>query len=385
MNKTSVIGKLIPIMFSFFVMGFVDIVNLSTSYVKQDFNLSDTLANMLPMLVFVWFALVSIPTGLLMSRIGRKNTVLLSGIVTTVAMALPFASYTMPVVLTAFTLLGIGNTILQVSLNPLLMDVVSGDRVASSLTLGQFIKAICSFLGPVIVSSAALWFGDWKLVFPIYAFLTFISFLWLLFTPISRVAEGGEKRSSIKEVFSLLGDKHILLYFTVIVLLVGYEIGLMTAVPKYLLDRWGLGLETGGLGLSAYYIARTAGAFLGAIILAKFSSRKFFVWSMVLAVAGYVLLMVSPSSTMVFVSLFIVGLATSNIFAIAFSLAMQYDSSRANEISSLMITGVAGGALIPPIMGVLADGTNQYISLFIPFACLVYILFVSLKSAKTTA
>lgn len=383
MEKKGNITAMIAIMFSFFVMGFVDIVNLSTSYIKQDFNLSDTLSNTLPMLVFVWFAVVSIPTGLIMSRIGRKNTVLLSALFTTIAMLLPTISYTLPFVLIAFTLLGIGNTILQVSLNPLLMSIVSKERVASSLTLGQFIKAICSFTGPIIISSAVLYFGDWKLVFPIYAFLTIISLVWLMLIKIETpTLENKEEISSIGEVFSLLKNKTIFIYFTVIILLVGYEVGLMTATPKYLLERWGTDLTTGGLGLSAYYIAKTAGAFLGAILLTKISSEKFFLYSMTLALLSYGVILVAPSHTVVFVGLFIVGLATSNIFAITYSKAMQYKPEKANEISSLMITGVAGGALIPPIMGLIADSTNQFCAILLPLACVLYMFFVALATKR---
>ena len=80
-NKSKVY-QLMPVLFAFFVMGFVDVVGISTSYVKNDFTLSDTLANLLPMMVFLWFAVCSLPTGLLMGRIGRKKTVLLSSLVT---------------------------------------------------------------------------------------------------------------------------------------------------------------------------------------------------------------------------------------------------------------------------------------------------------------
>ena len=73
-----------PILCGFFVMGFVDLVGISTNYVKSDFGLSDSVANLLPMMVFVWFALFSIPTGLLMGKLGRRNTVL-AGMILTVA------------------------------------------------------------------------------------------------------------------------------------------------------------------------------------------------------------------------------------------------------------------------------------------------------------
>ncbi|MCD8263594.1 MAG: MFS transporter [Tannerellaceae bacterium] len=167
-------------------MGFVDVVGIATSYVKQDFGLNDKLANLLPMLVFLWFAICSLPTGILMGKIGRKRTVLLSAGITTLAMLISLFRYSFPAVLTAFALLGIGNTILQVSLNPLLTDIVAEKKVTSMLTLGQFIKAISSFLGPILAGVATGTWGNWRLVFPVYAAATLLSFLWLQFTPRKR-------------------------------------------------------------------------------------------------------------------------------------------------------------------------------------------------------
>lgn len=383
MSSKSNLGKLLPILFGFFVMGFVDIVNLSTSYVKQDFALSDTLSNMLPMMVFIWFAILSIPTGYLMNSIGRKKTVLLSSVITAVAMLLPLASYTFPMILIAFALLGIGNTILQVSLNPLLMNVVAPDRITSSLTLGQLIKAICSFLGPVLVAFAASSFGDWKLIFPLYAAATILSLVWLLLTPITeQIIPRGERPKSDSSILALLKNRTILLYFTVIIMLVGFEIGLMTVLPKYLLEKIGMPLTESGFALSIYYIARTAGAFAGAIILAKVSNRRFFVVSMLLAVVAMIGIMGFGNVWGIYASVFVIGAAASNIFAIAFGLAMQHKPESSNQISSLMITGVAGGALIPPIMGVVADASNQSMSLLVPLICLGYILSVALITSK---
>lgn len=383
MSSKSNLGKLLPILFGFFVMGFVDIVNLSTSYVKQDFALSDTLSNMLPMMVFIWFAILSIPTGYLMNSIGRKKTVLLSSVITAVAMLLPLASYTFPMILIAFALLGIGNTILQVSLNPLLMNVVAPDRITSSLTLGQLIKAICSFLGPVLVAFAASSFGDWKLIFPLYAAATILSLVWLLLTPITeQIIPRGERPKLDSSILALLKNRTILLYFTVIIMLVGFEIGLMTVLPKYLLEKIGMPLTESGFALSIYYIARTTGAFAGAIILAKVSNRRFFVVSMLLAVVAMIGIMGFGNVWGIYASVFVIGAAASNIFAIAFGLAMQHKPESSNQISSLMITGVAGGALIPPIMGVVADASNQSMSLLVPLICLGYILSVALITSK---
>ena len=375
--KKNTFWKLPPVLFAFFVMGFVDVVGVSTSYVKSDFGLHDTLANLLPMLVFLWFAVCSLPTGLLMKRIGRKNTVLLSSLITIVAMVLPLVYYSFFSVLLAFALLGIGNTVLQVSLNPLLMDVVAKEKVTSLLTFGYFIKAISSTLGPVILSVAMGVWGDWHLVFWVYAVCTSLSWIWLVCTPIQ------EKREEVAyvggSIWKLFKNRKLMVAFSVILLIVGFEIGLMTAVPKYLLERCQIPIEQGGLGCSLYFAARTLGTFIGSIILSRYSSSRFLIINMVLALLAFGLFMVSSNSTIVLAGLFLVGLFCANVFPIIFSSAIQSEPSKADEISALMIMGVAGGAILPVFMGGIADVSNQFVSLFVPLLALVYILGVSVK------
>lgn len=370
--------KLPPVLFAFFVMGFVDVVGVSTSYVKSDFGLNDTLANLLPMMVFLWFAVCSLPTGLLMGHIGRKKTVLLSALITGIAMLLPFICYSYLSVLVAFALLGIGNTILQVSLNPLLLDVVSKDKMTSMLTLGQFIKAISSTLGPVIASVAAGVWGNWHLIFLVYAVTTCISGLWLAGTPIKEYKENNDSRGS-NPIWGLLKNTKLMLAFSVILLIVGFEIGLMTAVPKYLLESCNMPIEKGGLGCSLYFSARMIGTFAGSILLARYSSHRFLIVNMIAALCVFVMFMLASDVMIILVSLFLVGLFCANVFPIIFSMAIQSEPSKANEISALMIMGVAGGAILPMFMGVIADVSNQLFSLFVPLLALVYILCVSLK------
>ena len=380
-NQTS-FSKLLPVLFGFFIMGFVDVVGISTNYVKQDFQLSDSLANLLPMMVFLWFAVFSVPTGLLMNSIGRKKTVVLSMAITFVAMLVPLAAYKFEVVLVAFALLGIGNTILQVSLNPLLSNVVGGDRLTSSLTWGQFIKAIASFLGPVIAGFAAASLGNWKMLVPIFAVITRASSLWLLVTPIDEHTAGG-KTSSFAACFALLKDTTILMFFIGIICVVGIDVGLNITVPKYLMVRCGIPLERAGLGTSLYFIARTTGTFIGAILLVKFSPRRFFLISMVVAIAGMLVMLTMSSLWAILVLVFVVGFAVANVFSIIFSAALQRKPERANEISGLMIMGVAGGAVIPPLMGVVSDSAGQTGGLAVLLIAMAYLLFCaySLKKA----
>lgn len=374
--------KLIPVLFAFFIMGFVDIVGVSTSYVKQDFELNDTLANLLPMLVFIWFAICSLPTSLLMGRIGRKKTVLYSLGITCISMLIPLIYYSFTTVLLAFTLLGIGNTVLQVSLNPLLLNVIAKDKFISTLTLGQFIKAISSTLGPVIASAMVGIWGNWHLIFVVYAITSFLSCLWLAMTPIKEIPNT-QSNQNIGSIFSLFRNSKLMIAFSVILLIVGFEIGLMTAVPKYLSEQCDLPIEKGSLGCSLYFAARTLGTFLGTIILARYSSGKFLTINMILAIVVFAIFILVSDTTILLIALFLIGLSCANVFPIIFSQAIQSEPDKANEISALMIMGVAGGAILPVIMGLVADNSNQLVSLLIPFSALIYILIVSIRQNKT--
>jgi MFS transporter, FHS family, L-fucose permease len=380
-QKTSM-SKALPVLFGFFIMGFVDVVGIATNYVKSDFGLTDSVANLLPMMVFLWFFVLSIPTGLLMNKIGRKKTVVVSMVFTFVAMLMPLLAYTFTTMLVTFALLGIGNTILQVSLNPLLTNVVKGDRLTSSLTWGQFIKAIASFLGPIIAGFALTSLGNWKLLFPIFAFVTLLSTVWLYMTSIEEAPITG-KTSSFLECFSLLGDKVILMLFLGILMVVGVDVGLNTTIPKFLMERCLIPLDQAGYGTSLYFIARTTGAFVGAILLMKFSPRNFFIISMVVAIAAIVTALFMSSLVALLVMIFLLGFAVANVFSIVFSAALQRKPERANEISGLMIMGVSGGALFPWLMGVVSDSyQSQGAAFVVLLGLLCYLLFLAFSMKK---
>lgn len=402
-------GKAVyPILFGFFVMGFVDVVGIATNYVKVDFALSDTLANLIPMMVFVWFALFSIPTGILMGRAGRRNTVALAMAVTAAAMCMPLFFYDFGCILLAFALLGIGNTMLQVSLNPMVAAVVNAGRITSVLTWGQFIKAVSSFLGPILAGAAASFLGDWKWIFLVYALTSLLSMLWLLGAirgdekvsadkkvPEDETVPGNKKvpgkdeipgngkeaeaNTSFSSTIALFKDSYILALFLGILLIVGIDVGLNTTIPKLLMEKTAMPLQEAGLGTSLYFAARTGGAFIGAILLARLPAGRFLQYSMWGAVACFAVLLSIDSPVVIFCMIVGLGLACSNVFSILFSFALQHKPERANEISALMIMGVSGGALIMPLMGIAADAFGQIAALSILLVCLLYIGFLSYK------
>lgn len=378
MKQSNSKWTILPILFGFFVMGFVDVVGISTNYVKQDFGLSDTLANLIPMMVFLWFAIFSIPTGMLMGRIGRRNTVAVSLGITIVAMLLPLFLYDFASVLLAFALLGIGNTILQVSLNPMVASVVVPGKVTSVLTLGQFLKAVSSFLGPLIAGAAASFWGNWKWIFAVYAVTTLLSLAWLL-TGVHEEKKKSAQASTFATVCSLFKDRYIVMLFIGILLIVGIDVGLNTTIPKLLMEKTGMSVSEAGLGSSLYFSARTIGSFVGAFLLAKIASDHFMQYSMMLALVGFILLLLVNSLLWISVLVVIVGLACSNVFSIIFSYALQHLPERDNEISALMIMGVSGGALVTPLMGILSDAFGQVAGLSLLLFCLLYLGWISFR------
>ena len=355
MQKSNSKLAVLPVMFGFFIMGFVDIVGIATNYVKADFaGMDDKVASLISLSCFLWFLILSIPTGMLMNRIGRKKTVLLSFAVTAVAMLIPILKYDFVCILVAFAMLGVGNTILQVALNPLVSSVVSSDKLTGTLTLGQFTKAVSSFLGPILAAMFAGSACGWKAVFPTYSIITFLAMVWLALSPIQ---EQMVERSEISfgRTFSLLKDKYIVLFFVGILVLVGVDVGMGITFPKLLQERCSLPLEKAGLGNSVYFLARTVGAFLGGLILMKYPAGKFFTASSLVALAALVGLIFSKNlvTVLVFVALF--GLGYANLFSIIFSISMLKVPQKTNEVSALLIVGVCGGAIIPPVLGVVTD------------------------------
>ncbi len=360
-QQKSMIWMLIPVMFSFFTMGFVDLVGIATNYVKADFHLSDTLANLLPSMVFFWFLIFSVPTGMLMNKIGQRKTVLLSIVVTAAALLLPLINYSFASMLISFSLLGIGNTLMQVSLNPLLSNIVTGNRLASSLTLGQFVKAIASFLAPIIAGWAAVSWGNWKLLFLIFLVIAVIACVLLGMTHIDESSSAETKSSTFGECFALLADKVVLISFLGIVCHVGIDVGLNLTAPKLLMERLDMTLAGAGLATSVYFLFRTIGCFSGAFLLAYFPMKKVFIVSVLMMVAAMIGLFTMQSLAAHYVCIALVGLGNSNIFSMLFSRALLHLPNRKNEVSGLMIMGLFGGTIFPLFMGIVSDWMQSQI------------------------
>ena len=381
-GKKNLFMQMAPVMLCFFAMGFVDLVGTASNYVQKDLSLTDAQANLFPSLVFFWFLIFSVPTGMLMNRIGRKKTVLISLIVTTLSLVVPIIGDSYMFMLVSFSLLGIGNAIMQTSLNPLVTNLISGDKLASTLTFGQFVKAIASFLAPIIASWGAVTylptFGlGWRALFVIYAVISFLTIAVLAATPIEE--EQPDKASGVGECLKLLGSPFILLCFLGIMCHVGIDVGTNTTAPKILMERLSLPLEDAAFATSVYFIFRTAGCFLGAFILRKVSAKSFLVFSVSMMLLAMGMPLVCNTTWPIYIGIGMIGFGNSNIFPICFSQALLAMPEKKNEVSGLMIMGLFGGTVFPLAMGFAADAIGQIGAVAVMTIGVFYLLYYTSK------
>lgn len=386
MSKSAIPMKFVtPVLMSFFVMSFCDLVGIGVDRVKMDFNLSNTLAQLIPSAVFLWFFVLSVPVGILQDRIGKRTVLNIGMLITAIGLFFPYFFYSFEMALFGFAMLGIGNTIVQVSANPLLVDVVPANRRSSFLSFSQFVKAIGSMIAAPLAGWLALQFGDWKLLFLIFGVVSLLSVVWLYFTEIEET-KNTEKRATFASSFALLGNGYISMMVLGIFLIVGIDVGINAFSGQFLLTKFNSAQTFAESGRSVYFFGKMLGTFGGAIMLTKLSTRKFFLGSTILGMISILALIFAPADSVAMVLIFVIGLGVANIFPIIYSLTVEKYPLRTNEISGLMIMAVCGGAVLPLLMGWISDLTgNVLTAMMVLVAAISYLLFVSLFSAKSKA
>lgn len=381
-SKKIELNKLFPVFLTFIVMGFVDIVGVSTGYVQKDFGLSDTMAQFIPSMVFIWFFVFSIPVGILQDKLGKKKMMNIGIVITILGLLTPFLYYSFEVVLIAFVFMGIGNTIVQVAASPLLQEVTPKDKLSSFLSLSQFIKAITSLSGPIIATYLALTYDKWILVFLVYGVISLANVLWLSMTKIEENLNS-EAPATFGSCMALLTNKFVLTMVIAIFLIVGADVGMNSNIQGFLMKLHGLTLENASYGISIYFTALMISRFVGAILLQFLKPLFFLMSTTVLSIIGTFLIMFSTTEMMAFVAIFIVGLGAGNLFPLVFSIAINKMPSRSNEISGLLIMAIVGGAIVPPIMGFVSSNSGIIGSLIVLVLCFAYMLIIPFTTKKS--
>jgi fucose permease len=373
--------KLFPVLFSFVVMGFVDIIGVATGYIKQDFELTNFAAQFLPMMVLLWFFVLSVPAGVLQDKIGKRNMLNAGMVIQAIGLGLPFLHYSFGMMFASFLLLGIGNTLIQVSTNPLLQDVSQADKLPSFLSTGQFIKAMISFAGPLFAAFLAVRFGDWKLVLAVYGITSVLGALWLGLTPIGE-SKPERQTATFSSCFGLLKNRFVLVMALSIFLIVGAEVAINTNIANILMAKFGLTMEQAVVGISVFFAGETVARLVGAILLNWIKPRPFLFLTALVSLAGVGGVLLSPIYLMALVFIFITGLGAGNMFPVIFSLSLEKMPDRANEISGLLIMAISGGAVIPPVVGLVSTFVSPIASMFVIGICMLYLLWVSFYVRK---
>ena len=377
MNEKKIEMRLVvPVLLSFFVMSFVDLVGIGKDRVAGDLGLSDFILGLIPFAAFIWFFILSVPVGIIQARVGKRLMLNIGMGITGIGLLIPYFFYTFGTVITGFALLGIGNTIVQVSANPLLVDVVPGRRASSFLSFSQFIKAIGSMIAAPLAAIFASRFGDWKLLFLVFGIVSMLSVVWLGTVKIEETMST-EKKASLASAFKLLGNSYILMMVLSIFLVVGIDVGFNYFSGRYLAAKFGIDEVTAQSGRSIYFLGRMLGTFAGALVLTKLASSKGFLYSALLSIISIALILLVPSKAAAWALVFIIGLGVANIFPLVFSLTIQRYPERGNEISGLMMMAISGGALIPPIMGLVSDSLGVTMGMGVLLLCAGYLLIVS--------
>jgi len=376
------ITNILPVLMAFFVMSFVDLVGIGVDMVKIDMNLSSALSQLIPSAAFLWFLLLSVPVGVMQSRLGKKFMLNVGMGVTAAGLFVPFFFYSFSMVLVGFALLGIGNTIVQVSANPLIIDVVPGNRASSFLSFSQFIKAIGSMIGaPLAAVFAAHFTHDWKLLFLVFGIVSILSVIWLGSTKIGE-AKNEEVRATFSSSFKMLGTGFILLMVVSIFIVVGIDVGFNSNSGQFLIKQFGMDSTTAASGRSVYFFGRMLGTFGGALLLTRISARKFFLLTSALGILCLICILLVKSAFMAWGLVFMIGLAVANIWPLVFSITVEKYPARNNEISGLMMMAISGGAVIPLLIGWVSDLSNVAVGMSILIVCMIYLCSVSVYCLK---
>ena len=366
--------RITPVIFAFIAMGFADAVGPFVSLAKSEFQLSNTVANLIPFVGFSMFGLLSVPVGIFQDKRGKK-TVLMMGLLVTLAGLLnaSFGLASFGMFLVTVLLMGSGAAILQVAGNPIMRDVSAPGNYSRNLSLAQFAKAVGSLSGPMIPVVAARYFGaDWKVIFPVYAVALAIT--------VAAVAglKVEEKRSdhaaaTLGSCLALLKNGYVLAMVAAIFLYVGAEVSVSASIPLYLKERFDIDINRVGLlGTGLFFTALTIGRFSGGVLMNWMAPRKFFPVTCGVSILGLMGLF-APSQTVAIASFFVVGLGFANIFPLVFSLAVETMPEHTNELSGLMVTAIVGAAFVPPLTGLVADRSTVELSFLVPLAAIGYI------------
>lgn len=374
-------SRVLAVSLAFYVMGFVDAVGTLVGFARTEFGISGAMAGLLPFFGFVAFALFSVPAGVLVARRGKRFVLLLALGVVLLGQILPSLSVThYSTLLFAIFFIGIGMALLQVAGNPIMRDVSAPEQYARNLTFAQFVKSLGSISGPYAATIVIALGFAWTRIFPVFAAVTLLALLAVMTLRLEE-RSSGERIAGLGSSLGLLRDPMVAAFVAGIFLYVGAEVGLNSWLASHLSATHGLdlGSEATRLGPGLFFVCLAAGRLLGSLVLGFLSPRSFLLLATMVGLAGILAVLFGSRSAAV-AGVAACGFGFANVWPLMFSIVVERHPERAGELSGLMCTAIFGGAVVPPIMGLIADHAGLRWSFLVPLVSFAYLLLLALAN-----
>lgn len=381
------------VMVVFFAISFItNILNSIIVDVKESFDLSLALTGLLPFSFFIAYGVMSIPAGFLSEKYSDR-TLLSVSFLTMTAVSIVFTIFPGYLVfsLTLFCL-GCCMAVLQVVINPMLRAAGGEEHFAFNSVLAQLVFGSASFASPYLYiylvndtdsqkSIANLLRSlvptdlPWVSLYVVFSFLALLLLLIVRLTKYPKYQKKEtEKSGDYNSYLQLLKNKWTLLYFVGIFCYVGTEQGIGNWISQFLNQYHGYDAQTTGANTVAYFWAMlTAGCLLGLILLKIMDSRKLLIGA---ATATMVCLIVAifGSAEVALIAFPMLGFFISVMWSIIFSLGLNSVRSQHGSLSGILCTGIAGGAVMPLIVGFIGDLVNLKTGMVFLLIPLLFIL-----------
>ena len=387
--------SLISVFFVFLAMGFGDAANQLVSVVEKAFNVTPFTASLVSLSGMIMFGVLSVPTGVWQSKIGKKKMLTIGLCLFLLGSVLPILAFNFPIILLAVLLMGAGATILQVSGNPLIRDVSDEGKYSSMLSFAQSLKAIGTLstsLILVLIGTSLMkygWFSftpeggetidmGFRILFPIFAVVLLITLVMVIMFVPENVSKSDEKPTTLGNCIRALGNPFILMMFLAIFFYCGAEASMFNRIPSILTENTSV---TPAMGNIVLIISLFVGRFLGGVILQKMSAKKFLGITVAISILGNLLLFLPYNAFTTWLSFILIGIGFANIFPLVFSICVDHKPEMSNEISGLMTTAIVGAAIVPLLTGAMA-GVGIRLAFIVPLCCLAYLCFVTARVSK---
>ena len=385
----------------FFMMGFITCMNdILIPHLKEIFDLTYVQAMLIQFCFFTAYAIMSIPMGHLVGKIGYKNGVIGGFLLTAVGCLLfyPAAdSQSYPTFLGALFILASGVTLLQVSGNPYVTLLAKPGKESATLTLVQAFNSLGTTIAPkigafLIFTDAAQKASKAEQIASVqipYLGLAGLLILLAVFVKMIRLPDARkiaveESEHNHDDKHSVWQYKHLVFGVVGIFCYVGAEVSIGSFMVNILGFLKGLSHAEGADMLTYYWGGAMFGRFLGSAVMTRVAPNRYLAFNASVATALLVItIMVGKGNADVAMwALIAIGFFNSIMFPTIFSLATKNLGKFTNSASGILCTAIVGGALIPLLQGKIADDFGMMISYVAPAVCYLYIVFFALKGYK---